>query len=58
MTAVAMYDDFIRRKSLENVPAGFDPDGIGSHLFDFQTKTTQSPPTPSSLPMSACLHSA
>jgi len=30
------YDEFIRQKSIETQPVGFDPASLGSQLFDFQ----------------------
>ena len=30
------YDNFIKRKASEDVVSGFDPQDLGSHLFDFQ----------------------
>ena len=30
------YADFIKSKALAQIPTGFEPRGIGSHLFDFQ----------------------
>ncbi len=35
------YEEFISRKSLENVSAGFEPSNIGNHLFDFQSSIVE-----------------
>lgn len=36
-----LYDEFIKRKALVHIPAGFTPEQLGSHLFDFQAAITE-----------------
>lgn len=32
-----LYDEFIKRKQSDDLVTGFDPQDLGSHLFDFQS---------------------
>jgi len=36
MSDAILYDEFIKRKASEDVVSGFEPQDLGSHLFDFQ----------------------